>query len=406
MRLVICQFMNIQPSADKPHPFALFNLGFRPFFLFATLFSIVSIGAWTAIYVAGWWPQGAAGYTPSQWHAHEMIFGYAMAVIAGFLLTAVRNWTNIPTLAGWPLALLVLTWLAARILWLLMPANVVPMLLLDLLFNLALAVAIAIPLLKAKQKVQLGIVAKIVLLAMANGSFYLGALGLLEQGIRWGLYSGLYLVLSLIFVMGRRVVPFFIERGVGHPVQITNRAWVDKSSLILMLLFWLVDVFTPYAMLASILAAGLLVVHGVRLAGWHTPGVWKKPLLWVLFVGYGSAVLGFLLKALEAVVAISPYLAVHAFAVGAIGLMTVGMMARISLGHTGRNIQEPPRVLTLISIVLTLVVLARVGLVWLAPQWSLFWLELASFGWLFAFVLLAVAYGPIWVKPRVDGQPG
>jgi uncharacterized protein involved in response to NO len=399
------QFLHIQRPGQKPRPFALFNLGFRPFFLFAALFSAISILIWGGVYVYGWQAPRAT-VAPMQWHAHEMIFGYAMAVVAGFLLTAVRNWTNIPTLTGVKLALLLAAWLAARMLMLVAPNQVLPILVLDIGFNLALAVAIAIPLVQAKQMKQLGIASKIVLLGLANALFYLGALGVLGQGVRWGLYSGLYLVLSLIFVMARRVVPFFIERGVGYPVQLTNRTWVDRSSLVLLLLFWVVDVFLEQALLAGMLAAGLFVVHAIRLADWHTPGVWKKPLLWVLFLGYGGAIFGFLLKALAPVVPLSPYLAVHAFAVGGVGLMTVGMMARVALGHTGRSIQEPPKVLAPIFVLLALSFVVRVLLALFDAAHYLLWIGLSQALWLAAFGLFTLVYAPILIKPRVDGQPG
>lgn len=399
------QLLQIGQPGRKTSAFALFRLGFRPFFLFAAIFSFASILVWGGVYVYGWHtpPMRVAAM---QWHAHEMIFGYAMAVVAGFLLTAVRNWTHIPTLTGAKLALLLLVWLGARVLMLAAPGQALPILVLDVGFDLALAVAIAIPLLRAKQMKQLGIVSKIVLLGLANALFYLGALGLLDHGVRWGLYSGLYLILSLIFVMARRVVPFFIERGVGYPVQLTNRTWVDRSSLVLLLLFWIADVFVESALLAGLLAAGLFVVHVVRLADWHTPGVWRKPLLWVLFLGYGSAIFGFLLKALAPVVPLSPYLAVHAFAVGGIGLMTVGMMARVALGHTGRSIQEPPKVLAPIFGLLVLALVARVVLPLLAPGHYVLWIGLSQLLWLAAFGWFALTYAPILIRPRVDGQPG
>jgi uncharacterized protein involved in response to NO len=399
------QFLNIQQPGQKPNPFALFNLGFRPFFLFAALFSMVSMAVWVGLYF-GVATLSNTRLAPQQWHAHEMIFGYAMAVIAGFLLTAVRNWTNMPTPTGAKLALLLAIWLSARVLMLLAPNQLIPILALDLGFNLALAVAIAIPLVQARQRKQLGIVSKIVLLGAANALFYLGALGLLGQGVRWGLYSGLYLILSLIFVMARRVVPFFIERGVGYPVQLRNRTWVDRASLVLLLMFWIVEVFVQSATAAGILAAALFVVHAVRLADWHTPGVWKKPLLWVLFLGYGAAVSGFLLKALSLLVPFSPYLAVHAFAVGGIGLMTVGMMARVALGHTGRSIQEPPELLPPIFLLLAAAAVVRVVPPLFDAGHYPLWVGLSQALWLTAFGGFALVYAPILIRPRVDGQPG
>lgn len=399
------QFLHIQSPSQKPHPFALFNLGFRPFFLFAALFSLISMGVWAAIYLGGKTIPGLS-IAPQQWHAHEMLFGYALAVVAGFLLTAVRNWTNIPTLTGIKLALLLALWLAARVLMLAAPQQVLAIFILDVGFNLALAIAVAIPLIQAKQLKQLGIVSKVVLLGLANACFYLGVLGQLEQGVRWGLYSALYLILSLIFVMARRVVPFFIERGVGSPVQLLNRVWVDRSSLMLMLLFWLVDVFTPWAGLAALLAAALFAVHAIRLWDWHTPGVWKKPLLWVLLLAYGAALLGFLLKALAALLPLSPYLAVHAFAVGGIGLMTVGMMARVILGHTGRDIQQAPRWLGPVFMALLLALVARVALPLIVPGYAFEWMALALAAWLYAYAVFLWIYAPMLIKPRVDGQPG
>ena len=399
------QFLHIQRPGQKPHPFALFNLGFRPFFLFAAVFAMISMGVWGSVYF-GVLRLNSLQIAPQQWHAHEMLFGYAMAVIAGFLLTAVRNWTNQPTLTGYPLALLFALWLTARVFMLVAPNQVWLIFILDVGFNVALVVAITIPLLQAKQWKQLGIVTKIVLLGLANACFYLGVLGLLEQGVRWGLYSALYVILSLIFVMARRVVPFFIERGVGYPLQLVNRPWVDYASLVLMTLFLLADVFTDQTKLAAGLAALLFVVHAIRLRDWYTPGVWKKPLLWVLLLAYGGALLGFLLKALTLLLPLSPYLAVHAFALGGVVLMTVGMMARVILGHTGRDVQNGPRWLPLIFIALCIALLARVVLPMIAPSHTVEWLALALGAWLYAFAVFLWVYAPMLLRPRVDGQPG
>ena len=397
--------ITIQNSAKPPHPFALFNLGFRPFFLFAGLFSMVAILLWGGIFIYGW-PAPRLEYSLSQWHAHEMIYGYAMAVVAGFLLTAVRNWTNLPTVTGWPLGGLAALWLAARVAGFVMPQQVWLMAGLDGAFNLLLCVALAQPIIRAKQKQQIGILAKMVLLTLGNALFYLGALGYLEQGIAWGLYTGLYLIISLIFVMARRVMPFFIERGVGYPVTLKNWVWVDRASLVLLLLFLIAEVFLRWEDIAALLAALLVVVHGVRLYGWHTPGIWRKPLLWVLFVGYAGAVFGFLLKALTPVLGLAPTLAVHAFAVGGIGIMTVGMMARIALGHTGRSIQEPIEGLRFVFILLAAAFIARVLLPPALPAHYLLWLGLAQVFWISAYALFLLIYLPILIRPRVDGMPG
>lgn len=397
------------PSQPIPQ-FALFNLGFRPFFLLAGVYSLISIFIWGRIYVYGW-PAPRLPFSPAHWHAHEMIFGYGMAVAAGFLLTAVRNWTHLNTLQGYPLAGLTTLWLAARVVGWMIPGQILPMLLLDLTFDLWLIVAIFIPILRAKQHDQIGIASKLVLLMLANLCFYLGVSGVLEQGIVWGLYSGLYFLLALIFSMARRVLPFFIERGVGYPVKLKNWAWIDRSGIYVFLLFWFADVIWRNAPATAVLAGLLFVIHTMRLVGWHTKGIWKKPLLWVLFVGYGGATFGFLLKALTLFFSISPSLALnalalHAFALGGIGMITAGMMARIALGHTGRDIQQHSRLLAPIFISLIVAFVARVLLPMISPGHYLLWLGLAQAAWLIAFALFVWVYAPILIKPRADGMPG
>ena len=397
--------MPIKPRSQPVLSFALFNLGFRPFFLLAGVFSLISILIWGGIYVYGW-SAPRLPFSPMHWHAHEMIFGYGMAVAAGFLLTAVRNWTHLDTLRGYPLAGLAALWLAARLAGWVIPLQILPMMMLDLTFDLWLIVAIFRPILRAKQHDQIGIASKLVLLMLANLCFYLGASGVLEQGIVWGLYSGLYFLLALVFSMARRVLPFFIERGVGYPVTLRNRVWIDRSGLYVFVLFLIADVFWRNVPVTAALAGLLFAIHTMRLAGWHTRGIWKKPLLWVLYVGYGGATFGFLLKALAPFTSLSPTLALHAFALGGIGMITAGMMSRISLGHTGRDIQQHSRLLAPAFMSLIAAFVARVLLPMIAPTHYLLWLAMAQAAWLIAFALFVWVYAPILVKPRADGMPG
>lgn len=400
------------PTQPVPS-FALLNLGFRPFFLLAGVFSLVSILIWGGIYIYGW-PAPRLPFSAMHWHAHEMIFGYGMAVAAGFLLTAVRNWTHLDTLRGYPLAGLATLWLAARLAGWMIPGQVLPMMVLDMMFDVWLIVAIFRPILRAKQHDQIGIASKLVLLMPANLCFYLGASGVLEQGIVWGVYSGLYLLLALIFSMARRVLPMFIERGVGYPVTVKNRIWIDRSGLYVFVLFLIADVFWRNVPVSAVLAALLFAIHTMRLAGWYTKGIWKKPLLWVLYAGYGGATFGFLLKTLAPFLSLLPYStavhpghveSVHAFAVGGIGMITAGMMARISLGHTGRDIQQHSRLLAPVFMALSAAYVARVLLPMIAPMHYLLWLAIAQAAWVSAFALFVWVYAPILVKPRADGKP-
>ncbi len=384
----------------------LFRLAFRPFFLGAGLFAVISVFIWMLVHVFEL-AFDPAGMTSTTWHAHEMVFGYAMAVVAGFLLTAIRNWTGQQTIRGAMLFLLFALWAAARLLSMTdYDVSLVLMAAADLSFMLLLVIAASQPVLKVRQYAQAGILSKLVLLLLSNMLFYLGALGILDSGVQWGLYSGLYVVVALLLVMARRVVPFFIEKGVGHGTVVRNWKWVDHSSLVLVLLLWVVDVFTAYRTAASLIAAALFLVHVVRLYGWYTRSLWRKPLLWVLYVAYGFVVTGFLLKAAELWFEVLPLLYVHAFAYGGIGVMTIGMMSRVILGHTGRNVLSPPAVLGICFAVLVCGAAVRVLGPLIDPGSYGLWIVLSQLLWIAAFLIFLFVYTPMLLKPRIDGRDG
>ncbi|MEB4593326.1 NnrS family protein, partial [Candidatus Thiothrix sp. Deng01] len=329
---------------------------------------------------------------------------------AGFLLTAVKNWTDIQTIHGRPLLLLALVWLLARLLPF---TGLLPLAaLVDTLFLCWLTYEIAHPVIRAKQWNQSAIGGKIALLIPANIVFYLGLLGYWPIGVKVGLYAGFYIILGLVFTMGRRVIPFFIERGVGCPFEAKNDVWVDRFSLILFLGFAVADVIAISSgnemaqMLAALLALALVPFHAFRMVGWHHPNIWEKPLLWVLYMAYGWLVAGFLFKFLSAVAGVSPWIGIHAFAVGGIGMMTLGMMARVALGHSGRNVFDPPAILIVVFLVLFSAAFIRVLNVWLVPEFYGEWILSAQLLWITAFGLFVWSYAPMLVKPRVDGRYG
>ena len=400
-------------NIEKPFTgnYALTHLGFRPFFLSAGAFAVIGILLWTAIYSFNWQGLNAA-YPPITWHAHEMIFGYTLAVVAGFLLTAIKNWTGQQTLHQAPLLLLTAIWLAARLLPFMQGLSLQAVASVDLLFMLALLAAVAIPVLRARQWQQAGIIAKVALMTLANAVFYLGLLGYWSAGTQLGLYAGLYLMIALIFTMGRRVIPFFIERGVGVSFKANNTRWVDRSSLVLFLLFAITDLIAmtqgnqALAGMAAALALVQIPLHGWRLYGWYHAAIWQKPLLWVLYVAYAWLVLGFGLKFLSWSMGLSPWLAVHAFAYGGIGMMTLGMMARVILGHTGRNVFEPPALVGKIFAILFAGACVRILAVWALPQWHWWWIVIAQCLWMLAFGLFVWLYAPMLIKPRVDKRYG
>ena len=393
-------------ETSSPPSFALFELGFRPFFGVAGLFAVVSIGLWMAIYVfAAPWARPEPGGV--LWHAHEMVFGYAMAVIAGFLLTAVANWTGVPGLRGLALVGLVLTWGIARTAFFLPPEWALSVAAVaDCAFTLGLIAGVSRPVVQVRQWKQLGIITKLCLLLLSNVAFYAGALGYLVNGSFWGLYAGLYVVLALVFGMARRVVPFFIERGVGESFEARNRRWLDIGSMVLFLAWAIIDVFLQQAKLVAWLSLVLLAIHSVRMRDWYTPGIWKAPLLWSLYLGYGFLVLGFLLKALAVWPGISPTLAVHAFAFGGIGLITLGMMSRVTLGHTGHNVLDPPKASGPMFALLITGALTRVFGPLIDEMHYVYWVGASQVLWILAFGWFSVTYLPILIRPRIDGRRG
>lgn len=391
---------------NTPTPdFALFNLGFRSFFLGAAFYSVIVMLVWAAVYTAKL-SIPMSGLSAYQWHAHEMVYGYAMAVIAGFLLTAVKNWTGIQTIYGGKLAMLFSLWLIARVLFLCGSNFILFAGLFDLLFMALLMVALAHPIVKSKNWKQLGILSKLLLLAVLNGCFYLGYAGHLDMGMYWAVYGGVYLVLGLILTIGGRVIPFFTERGVGYPVTIHNPKWITILGLLLFLVFFISELFFQNKSVSAITALGLFVVYSVRLYLWYTPGIWKKPLLWGLFLAMLFINIGFLLFSLSFYTGISRYIAIHAFAYGGIGMVTLAMMARVSFGHTGRDVHEPPRSVYFMLLLLLIGTCVRVFLPLLMPAQYMAWIVISQLFWVLAFMLFILIYTPILVNKRIDDQFG
>jgi uncharacterized protein involved in response to NO len=395
------------PSRKLPtQGFALFNLGFRPFFLLAAVFATLSMAVWMARY----FHNGTSHFTTisaSQWHAHEMLYGFAFAVIAGFLLTAVKNWTGIQTLHGRPLMGLVACWAIARSVMLIDPANVIIAATFDLLFNGWLIAAVAQPIIKVKQWRQLGVLLKVVLLTVGNMAFYTQALGWTSHGTHAALWIGLLLNISLIMVISRRILPMFIERGVKEEVTLKNSAWIDRL-LMVCLAVLLINILTiKVEIIHVVLGLTITISAGFRLWRWHTPGIWQVPLLWSFYCGLWLINLGFLLYALSFIFAATPVIfAIHCWAIGGIGVITLAMMARVSLGHTGRNIHTPPHSVIWIFGLVIFATLSRVLLPIVLPEYYRLSVMLAASGWIVAFGLFCITYWPILSKPRIDGTPG
>ena len=392
-----------QPKVGR---FALFYLGFRPFFFLAT-FSATLLGVIWLLSINGAVELQTAWPSPALWHGHEMIFGFGMAVIAGFLLTAIRNWTSIQTLHRWPLALLVGLWLGARIANL-SSSGLILAAILDGLFGIALGMAVTWPIFKARQWGQLGLISKVWLLVLTNFiSYWMADTPYLALPT---LLFGLLLIVAVLLTMIHRVLPFFIEKAAqmkqGRQINLTRFQSVQKWNLVLFLALTLTWLLWPLHAITAFIALALTALNGWVLWRWADRVVFREPLLWSLWGGYAFVVLGFALIALSPWVPTANWLAVHAFGAGAMGLTTLGMMIRVTLGHTGRNVFEPGRLAgALLASVLIAALLRVLGPVVLPYAYTLL-MTFSLVFWILAFGLFWLTYAPMWLKPRVDGHYG
>lgn len=378
---------------------ALFNVGFRPFFFGAGLAGVLTMFAWWCQY-AGF--IGLATLTPA-WHAHEMLFGYTFAVICGFLLTSVRNWTGLETVSGVRLLVLFSFWVTARITNLLGAIEIAAVS--DLVFMCSFGWYAIVPIIKVKQWRQTAIVGILVVLAIANGLYYAGQLSLVANGIFLGNYIAFYVIVGLILVMTGRVVPFFTERGVEERVQFTARPRLEIINYIVYICFAIANLVESVVGISS-LAMLLFLLNTIRMSRWYSGGIWQKPLLWSLFLSYSFILLGFLLFGLLYFGWFSVFIPIHSIAVGGIGLLTLSMMARVSLGHSGRSIHEPPRLIVVAFVILAAAAMLRVLFPVVFPESYLLWIQISALLWIAVFTLFLVAFSPMLFKPRVDSQPG
>ncbi len=384
-----------------PKGFAPFALGFRPFFLAAGVFAVLLLGLWLLV-LRGWIDTGSL--PPAVWHGHEMLFGYTVAVIAGFLLTAVQNWTGLRTPSGTPLAALFLLWLAGRVVFLVpdIPAGLAAAV--DILFLPILAVVLARSLLKTKQLHNYPFPLLLLALTAANALIHMEALGWTRDTATLGLHLAAYVVVVMVVVMGGRVIPSFTD----NKLRTRARRWkaVEWLTPAATLVALAAALLAPESHVTALLAAAASAIHFVRLAGWHTRKLWSVPLLWILHLGYGWIVLGFALLALSSAgMPAAGSSALHAFTAGGIGVLTLGMMARVSLGHSGRLL-EPAPAMTLAFVAVNVAALIRVALPLLFPAAYAQWIEVAGLAWILAFGIFVTVYAPILLRPRVDGKPG
>ena len=395
--------MTAAPQHSPQSGLALLSAGFRPFFLLSALWSALAIPLWL-ISFAG---EGAfpSVLPPLVWHVHEMVFGFGAATVAGFLLTAIPDWTDRQPLQGAPLACLALLWVAGRAGVLIstrIGADAAAFL--DLAFPIAFLGLVAREIVAGRNWRNLPIVAALTFLLLGNLLVHFAAVGITataEIGNRLGVAT----LLMLISIVGGRIIPSFTrnwlsrERPEIPPPRVFGG--LDRTVLAVTAVALALWVLEP-AHLATVwaaLAAGL--AHSARLARWRGFATLREPLLWVLHLGYGWLALGFILLALSGAVALLPHTAaLHALTAGAIGTMTLAVMTRASLGHTGRPLAAGPGT-TAIYLLVTLAAVLRLFAPLTAAHYLVV-LSLAGAAWSGAFGLFVLVYARSLTLPRLQ----
>ena len=381
--------------------------GFRPFFLLATGYAALAMFIWMGVYSFHWdLPLPNSGKISWMlWHGHEMVYGYVLAVIAGFLLTAVRNWTKLQTADGNLLLGLVIFWVIGRI-----PPINVPLSYFqafgDIMFGSLLFLVLAVPILHRKMTRQWPVLVIIFLLLMINVVYYLGAFGIEIMSPRDAVFVSLYLVLNLIFIFARRLVPNFINSALKLPEPVKNKGILDKVLIPLFLIYGINEIWLAQKELGFGLAAILLILNGIRLVTWYNKGIWSRHLIWSLYVSYVFLTLGFLLRIGEYFAHYSSFYTLHMFTVGGIGMITLSMMSRVSFGHTGRNVLAELQKTKWLFYGVILTVLFRVVLPMLLPSLVVHFVGTAMVIWMITFAGFWMQFFKVLISKRTDGMYG
>jgi len=400
------------PEAGRPSLEAFFSYGFRPFFLGAAVFAALLMSLWLGFVAdlaaggTGAWLRVAG--SPYAWHAHEMVFGFAAAAIAGFLLTAVPNWTGALPLSGAPLTGLFLLWCAGRLAmafsgWLPPLAAAI-----DIAFLPVLGAVAAQQLFLKPAARNLVFLVLIAVLVAGNVVFHLAAAGLIAADPLDLLRQGLLVVGVMIAIIGGRIIPAFTHNWLNlkrpaapRPRRIGPLDAGAIVSIAAILLARLLGAPAPVEGAIALLAATL---NGVRLALWRGWETRSEPIVWILHAGYAWLVIALALMAAASLTDIVPAsLAHHALGTGAVGVMILAVMSRASLGHTGRRIVAPRAVVVAYGLA-NLAAVLRVAGPLLAPELTRELLVLAGVAWIGAFSVFAAVYAPILTTPRVPGR--
>ncbi len=388
------------PLAPAGIGIPLLRLGFRPFYLGAAAGAVIPMLLWQRAFVGSL--DLRTGLAPAAWHGHEMLFGVVPAVVAGFLFTAGKTWTGLPTPRGAPLGALVMLWASARLASVVAPYPVY--LFLDVTF-LPLVTALFFTLLvRSRNRRNLPIVVVLLLLSISNLSFHLAASGSAQFPVARALHAGLGLMVILVSIIAGRVVPAFTV-SVTPGLELRANPARDGVALAATATgfgLWVVGLWPTVSAVMLAIAAGL---HSVRLLSWSPWVSRQRPILWVLHVSYAWIPVGLVLLAAAQLKVLPESAGLHALTVGAIGGMLIGMMTRTARGHTARSLQASKIEVAAYTMV-SLAAMARIAATGLPSRGYQAALILAGTLWIFAFALYLTRFTPWLLTSRTDGHDG
>ena len=385
--------------------------GFRFFFLSGAVLSVMTMTIWTVWYAL---PQFAIlvpapdfAVAPQHWHAHEMIFGYGVAILAGFFLTAVPNWTGTGQMRPYFILGAGSLWLLGRAaVWLMpfIPAWLAAML--DLAFLPVLSLRLAANLLKRPKNPNTALLGLLALIFAGNAMVHLEWAGLTADTARGGLWMALLAISAFISVIGGRILPGFtrnvmVRQGAADNLP-SSHAFAERSGVIAAVILGPLVAFGAPEPVLGLAALGAAMANGWRLRGWRTRAILGDPLLWALHLGFGMLVLGYALLALAWLTGlIAPVSALHGLSIGAVGGMTMAMMTRAPLGHTGRPLRAG-RLATVAYLLIAGAMAVRVAGAELMPSLAAPAVLVSGAMWVTAFGLYLIAYWPVLTGPKAS----
>ena len=382
---------------------AVLGYGFRPFFLLAGIHAVLAIPVWLFLL------QGVASFVspipPLAWHAHQMLFGFISAAVAGFLLTAVPSWTASRGYAGAPLLGLTLIWIAGRLVTTFpLGFTALTVAFVDLAFIPVLVLTILPSLIRSGNKRNLVFIGMLAALFAANLHFHLAGATKVDP-----LQLGVNVILLMVAMVGGRILPAFTSSGLkqrGIDIRIRRYPPLDIAALMAILAVLIVDIFFPGTIFAAIAATVAAALLALRLARWQGHRTLHEPIIWVLHVAYAWLPIGLALKAAWLFGAPIPDTSwLHALTTGAFSTMILAVMSRAALGHTGRELVAPGLIVIAYYAIGVATLMRVFGPMLLADAWR-FWMIGSGSLWSLAFFLFVLVYTPILCSPRVDGRAG